>query len=78
MTDRQTDRPTDTQTQGEKQYVSQPLQGGDIMKTFIAIKPKFIGIDKYKQKVKQLQRLSFVIVAGVSRTPRDFIILLGF
>ena len=31
MTDRQTHRPTDPQTQGEKQYVSQPLQGGDII-----------------------------------------------
>ena len=31
MMDRQTDRLTDTQTQGEKQYVSRPLQGGDII-----------------------------------------------
>ena len=29
--DTQTDRPTDRQTQGEKQYVSRPLQGGDII-----------------------------------------------
>ena len=32
--DGQTDRPTDTQTQGEKQYVSRPLQGGDIISAF--------------------------------------------
>ena len=30
QTDTQTHRPTDRQTQGEKQYVSRPLQGGDI------------------------------------------------
>ena len=30
VTDRRTDTRTDKQTQGEKQYVSRPLQGGDI------------------------------------------------
>ena len=48
------------------------------MKTLIDIKPKFIGIDKYKQKVKQLQRLSFIIVVAFVAELRDFIILLGF
>ena len=32
QTHRHTDRQTDRQAQGEKQYVSRPLQGGDIMR----------------------------------------------
>ena len=35
QTHRQTDTQTDRQTQGEKQYVSRPLQGGDIINTNI-------------------------------------------
>ena len=31
--DGRTDRLTDRQMQGEKQYVSRPLQGGDIIQT---------------------------------------------
>ena len=34
-------------------------------KPVATVKPKFIVIDKYKQKVEQLQRLEFIIVAGV-------------
>ena len=39
------------------------------MITLIGIKRTFIGIDKYEQKVKELQRSSSIIVAGVSRNP---------
>ena len=34
MMDRQTDIQTHRQTQGEKQYVSRPLHGGDIIHVF--------------------------------------------
>ena len=38
MTDTQTDTQTDPQTQGEKQYVSRPLQGGDIIRCEFEVK----------------------------------------
>ena len=62
MTDGQTDIPTDRQTQGEKQYVSRPLQGGgghNYCHLFlnIAFKAYFITFWLFKMLVNRLEIL---------------------